>query len=103
MATVTTTRPRLDQRKLRLALSTVALAVALGSSAFSPASADTGEHRATQTVGITQTVGTVQPLALSGPWPSWKECNISRDLMRYYGYDTTPCWRDPQGWFFQYF
>lgn len=101
MATVTTTRPRLDRRKLRLALSTVALAVALalalGSSAFSPASAETGEHRATQTVG------TVQPLALSGPWPSWDECNISRDLMEYYGYDTTPCFHDPQGWFFQYF
>lgn len=98
MATVTTTRPRLDRQKVRLTLSTVALAVALaiGSSAFSPASAETREHRPTQTVG------TVQPLALSGPWPSWKECNISRDLMRYYGYDTTPCWRDPQGWFFQY-
>ncbi|MGN9821633.1 hypothetical protein ACTMUQ_40755 [Streptomyces sp. SD11] len=97
MATVTTTRPRLDPRKLRLALSAVALAVALGSSAFSPASAQTGEHQAIQTVG------TVQPLALSGPWPSWNECNISRDLMIYYGYDTTPCFRDPQGWFFQYF
>jgi hypothetical protein len=97
MATVTTTRPRLNRWKLRLALSTVALAVALGSSAFSPASAETGEHRATPTVG------TVQPLALSGPWPSWNECNISRGLMIYYGYDTTPCFHDPQGWFFQYF
>lgn len=98
MATVTNTRPRLNRRKLRLALSTGALAVALalGSSAFSPASAETGEHRATQTVG------TVQPLALSGPWPSWNECNISRGLMIYYGYDTTPCFKDPQGWFFQY-
>ena len=97
MATVTSTRPRLVQRKVRVALSTVALAVALGSSAFTPAAAETGEHRAIQAVG------TVQPLALSGPWPSWNECKISRDLMRYYGYDTTPCFRDPQGWFFQYF
>jgi hypothetical protein len=102
MATATTPQPRLDRPKLRIALSTVALAVALGGSAFSPASAETGEHRATQTARTTQTVGTVQPLALSGPWPSWNECKISRDLMRYYGYDTTPCFKDPQGWFFQY-
>lgn len=98
MATVTTTRARINRRKLRLALSTAALAVALAltSNAFTPASVETVDHRATQTAG------TVQPLALSGPWPSWNECKTSRDLMRYYGYDTTPCFKDPQGWFFQY-
>ncbi|MDP9794288.1 hypothetical protein J2S43_002800 [Catenuloplanes nepalensis] len=101
MATATTRlRPyRRIVRRAALALSTVALAagLALVGGALSPASASAGEH------GGAERDGTVHLLALLGPYKTWEQCNIVRDLYDARGYETTPCFKDPQGWFLQYF
>jgi hypothetical protein len=101
MAT-TTTRLRLYRRNLRrskLTLSTVALAagLALGSGAISPASAFANEHRATEQDGPVHTQ------SIAGPYVSWEQCNSYRQAAESLGYRTTPCFHDPQGWFFQFF
>lgn len=101
MATVTTRlRPyRRNLRRPTLALSTVVLAVglALGGGALSPASAFASEHRGTEQDG------TVHIQAWAGPFASWDVCSVTRRYMDSLGYRTTPCIHEPEGWFFQYF
>lgn len=100
MATATT-RLRHYRRNLRrstLALSTAAIAAGLAlGGALSPASAFASEHRGSETDG------TVHTRALHGPYDSWDQCRLDRQAADLIGYTTTPCFRDPQGWFFQYF
>ncbi|WP_405573657.1 hypothetical protein OG418_49495 [Streptomyces phaeochromogenes] len=99
MATATTwlRHYRRNMRRSTLALSTVALAVGLvlGSGAISPASAN--EHQGTEQDG------TVHIQTLAGPYNSWDQCRSYRQAAQSLGYSTTPCWHDPQGWFFQFF
>ncbi|MEO3868874.1 hypothetical protein ABGB18_08600 [Nonomuraea sp. B12E4] len=101
MATVTTRlgHYRRHLRRSTLALSTVAIAagLALGGGALPSASAFAGEHRGTEMDG------TVHTQALSGPYVSFKQCNLDRNAAEQIYDRTTPCFHDPQGWFFQYF
>lgn len=100
MVTVTT-RLRPDRRKLRRftrAVSTVAIAAGLmlGGGALSSTPAVAGEHAGTD-------AGNVSIQAFEGPFPRWDYCNTDRNWAEYFGYDTTPCFRDPDGWYYQYF
>lgn len=101
MATVTKRiwHYRRNLRRSTLALSTVAIAagLALGSGALSPTSAFASEHQ-----GVERD-GTAHIQAISGPYDSWDTCNRDRLAAYHMGYRTTPCFLDPQGWFFQYF
>ncbi|THV41219.1 hypothetical protein [Glycomyces buryatensis] len=100
MAT-TATRLRPDRRKLRRltrAVSTVAIAAGLmlGAGALSSAPAAASEHAGTDD-------GTVSIQAFAGPFAFWDYCQMDRQAAQYQGYDVTPCFRDPDGWYYQYF
>lgn len=97
MAT-TATRLRPDRRKVRRltrAVSTFAMAacLVLGGSALVAAPAAAGEPED----------GTVSVQAFEGPFQFWDYCNTDRRAAERLGYDTTPCFRDPDGWYYQYF
>jgi hypothetical protein len=90
---------RRNSRRSTLALSTVALAAGLaqGGGALSPASALANEHR------VTDQGGAVHIESIAGPYISWSQCSSYRQGAESLGYSTTPCFHDPQGWFFQFF
>ena len=98
VATTTRVRPdRRNSRHITRAVSTVALAAALvlGSAAIAPASAVASEYR-----------GTGQDTAAAawtfiGPLPSYTNCATLRAWYQNSGYSTTPCFLDPDGWYFQ--
>ncbi len=99
MATITT-RLRPDRprgRRLTRAVSTIAIAagLVLGGSALSAAPAVASEPAGTD--------GTVSIQAFEGPFPRWDYCNTDRRAAESMGYDTTPCFKDPDGWYYQYF
>lgn len=96
MATIAT-RLRPDRRKVRRltrAVSTVAIAagLVLGGGALASAPAAASEND-----------GTVSIQAFEGPFPRWDYCNTDRRAAESLGYNTTPCFRDPDGWYYQYF
>jgi hypothetical protein len=83
---------------LTRAFSTVAIAagLVLGGGAFSSAPAFASAHTGTED-------GTVSIQAFEGPFYTWRDCNTDREWAERAGYDTTPCFRDPKGWYYQYF
>ena len=92
-------RIRHYRRRAALALSGVAITagLALAGGALSSATAFAGE---TQTAAKDDIV---RPLAISGPYVDFYQCNQDRMAADLIYESTTPCFQDPQGWFFQYF
>ncbi|WP_026931567.1 hypothetical protein [Glycomyces tenuis] len=75
----------------------IAAGIGLGGGALSSAPAFADEPTAAED-------GTAGIQAFAGPFLTWSDCNFDREIAEYvYDYDTTPCFRDPDGWYYQYF
>jgi hypothetical protein len=85
-------------RKFARTLSTVAITagLVLGGGALTSASAAASGHPGTGK-------DAVHPLVLVGPFSDYDSCTFERRFHEERGFETTPCFVDPDGWYFQYF
>lgn len=77
-----------------LGIAAIVFGLALGG-AMTPASASVAEPVRSAADDV------VRPQAIQGPFTSFQQCSLDRNAAISQGRRVTPCFKDPQGWFYQ--